>query len=104
KDPSPASSSASPRRSTKAPSSQETRSTEPETTSRTRGINTAGGYVSGTCRGRLATVSASPAVGWRIDGIDAGPDEEAKVKFRKSGDGEGEVEVRVRCSGGVPTF
>lgn len=68
-----------------------------------RSVTTRGGYVAGSCRGGLVTVSASPAVGWRIDAIDSRPTEEATVKFRQS-NGDGEVEVHARCSSGEARF
>ena len=69
-----------------------------------RSLSTRAGLVSGSCRGGLVTVSASPAVGWYLDEVSQGREEEATVKFRRTGDREGEVEVHARCSSGVPRF
>jgi hypothetical protein len=68
-----------------------------------RSVTTRGGYVAGSCRSGLVTVSASPAVGWRIDEVDGGPTEEAEVKFQRS-NGDGEVQVKARCAGGDTRF
>jgi hypothetical protein len=75
----------------------------PGTEPAVRSVTTRGGYVAGSCRGGLVTVSASPAVGWRISEIDNRPTEEATVKFRQSS-GDGEVEVHARCTGGEARF
>jgi hypothetical protein len=60
--------------------------------------------VTATCRGGLVSVGASPAVGWRLDAVSTGREEEGEAKFRRTGDGEGEVEVHVRCVSGTPRF
>jgi hypothetical protein len=78
-------------------------SSEPVAEPAVRSVTTRGGYVAGSCRHGLVTVSASPAVGWRIDQIDRSPTEEATVKFRQSS-GDGEVEVHATCSGGEARF
>jgi hypothetical protein len=78
-------------------------SSEPVAEPAVRSVTTRGGYVAGSCRRGLVTVSASPAVGWRIDQIDRSPTEEATVKFRQSS-GDGEVEVHATCSGGEARF
>jgi hypothetical protein len=78
-------------------------SSDPVVEPAVRSVTTRGGYVAGSCRHGLVTVSASPAVGWRIDQIDRSPTEEATVKFRQSS-GDGEVEVHATCSGGEARF
>jgi hypothetical protein len=78
-------------------------STPPADQPLVRSVTTRGGYVAGSCRSGLVTVSASPAVGWRIDEVDGGPTEEAEVKFKRS-NGEGEVQVKARCAGGDTRF
>jgi hypothetical protein len=105
---SPSPSSSSPGHSSPSPSHStrpRTSTADPETIPEpaVRSVTTRGGYVGGSCRGGLVTVSASPAVGWRIDEIDRGPTDEAKVKFTQSR-GDGEVEVHARCSGGDVRF
>lgn len=72
--------------------------------SATRTITTRGGLVSATCRSGLAQVSAAPAVGWQIDELESGHDEEGKVRFERGDDGEARVEVKVACSEGTPRF
>jgi hypothetical protein len=79
------------------------RSSEPAAEPAVRSVTTRGGYIAASCRRGLVTVSASPAVGWRIDQIDSRPTEEATVKFRQSS-GDGEVEVHATCSGGQARF
>jgi len=66
-----------------------------------RGFNTRGGYVSASCRDGLVAVSASPAVGWRLDGVTSGRVVTADVEFRS---GDLGVEVSAVCSGGLPRF
>ena len=68
-----------------------------------RSISTRGGYVAGTCAGDQVTLSASPAVGWRIDEIRGGPSLEASVTFHQSG-ADGEIQVDASCNGGAPQF
>lgn len=70
-----------------------------------RTITTRAGLVSGTCRGGLVSLSASPTVGWSIDEISQGRREEGQVKFRGTTDREGgQVEVQARCRGDGPVF
>jgi hypothetical protein len=77
----------------------------------TRGIATAGGYVSGVCEGGLIRLSASPEPGWELvelsnsdteddpDGLRGGD-----VEFEQAGAGTGAVSVEAWCSDGIPTF
>lgn len=70
----------------------------------TRSVSTRGGVVIARCTGQLVSVSASPAVGWRLDDYTQGRVEEAKVRFAASG-GDGErVEVKATCEHGAPVF
>jgi hypothetical protein len=68
----------------------------------TRSLNTRAGLVSATCQGGLVRLSASPAVGWGIEDIDADPRPEGRVRFER--DEDGRVEVRASCAGDVATF
>jgi hypothetical protein len=71
----------------------------------TRGsVDTAGGYVSGTCQSGLISLSASPAVGWQLDDVSAGRRVEGEAKFEQSGDGDGKVQVTAWCASGKPRF
>lgn len=70
----------------------------------TRSVSTRGGVVIARCTGHLVSVSASPAVGWRLDDYTQGRVAEAKVRFAASG-GDGErVEVKATCEHGAPVF
>src|SRR3954452_12535915 len=70
-----------------------------------RGQNTRGGYVSATCVGRLAQVSASPATGWEVASRTKGSARAARVRFEPVSDGHGErVTVTVRCTSTGPVF
>ena len=60
--------------------------------------------MSGSCRGGLVSVSASPAVGWAIDDVDRGRVERARVRFQGTDDSNQRVEVQSWCAGGVPRF
>lgn len=65
-------------------------------------IRTAGGTVIASCAGGQVTLrSWSPAQGYSVDGVEPGPDTEAKVEFEPDDDAE-EVEVKVGCAGGRP--
>ena len=66
-------------------------------------VTTRGGFVSGSCRAGLVTVSASPAIGWQIDDVDGGQVVDARVRFEATG-GDGRVEVHSWCSGGAAKF
>ena len=96
-----------------SPSSSATSSGSPSTSAGSGGppaepvvrtLTTRAGLVSGSCSRDLVTVSASPLVGWSIDDVDGGPDDDARVRFERADDGDGRVEVRARCDGGVPRF
>ncbi len=69
-----------------------------------RSLTTRGGVVSAACRAGLVSVGASPAVGWRLDKLSEGRDEDGEASFRTTGEGDGEVEVHVRCVSGTPRF
>ena len=69
----------------------------------TRALSTRGGLVSGTCRGGLVSLNAAPAVGWAVDDLDDGPDEEARARFERVDDDD-RVEVRASCAAGAPRF
>ena len=66
-------------------------------------VTTRGGFVAGSCRDGLVTVSASPAIGWQIDDVDGGQVVDARVRFEATG-GDGRVEVHSWCSAGTATF
>jgi len=66
-------------------------------------VTTRGGFVAGSCRAGLVTVSASPAIGWQIDDVDGGQVVDARVRFEATG-GDGRVEVHSWCSGGAAKF
>ena len=75
--------------------------TDPEPT--VHSVTTRGGFVAGSCRAGLVTVSASPAIGWQIDDVDGGQVVDARVRFEATG-GDGRVEVHSWCSGGTAKF
>jgi hypothetical protein len=75
--------------------------TDPEPT--VHSVTTRGGFVAGSCRAGLVTVSASPAIGWQIDDVDGGQVVDARVRFEAIG-GDGRVEVHSWCSGGTAKF
>lgn len=65
-------------------------------------VRTAGGTVIASCEGDRVTLrSWSPAQGYSVDGVEAGPGPEASVEFEPGGEG-GEVEVTIRCRDGRP--
>jgi hypothetical protein len=66
-------------------------------------VTTRGGFVAGSCRAGLVTVSASPAIGWQIDDVDGGQVADARVRFEATS-GDGRVEVHSWCSGGAAKF
>ena len=92
------------------PTSSTSSSTAPSTTATTPSTppppkeettQTAGGTVISICEGTLVRVlSASPALGYRVDADDDDVDDHPSVKFKA---GEQEVEVRLRCVGGTPS-
>ncbi|KAA9377556.1 hypothetical protein F5972_18150 [Microbispora cellulosiformans] len=64
-------------------------------------ISTGAGSVIARCDGRLARLQSwTPAQGFRVDDVDPGPDDRARVRFESD---EGKLEIEVRCAGGVPT-
>jgi hypothetical protein len=75
--------------------------TDPEPT--VHSVTTRGGFVAGSCRAGLVTVSASPAIGWQIDDVDRGQVVDARVRFEATS-GDGRVEVHSWCSGGTARF
>jgi hypothetical protein len=75
--------------------------TDPEPT--VHSVTTRGGFVAGSCRAGLVTVSASPAIGWQIDDVDGGQVGDARVRFEATS-GDGRVEVHSWCSGGTAKF
>jgi len=83
-----------------------TETPRPETTSaapaKSKVITTRGGSVVARCVGREVTLrSWSPAQGYEIDDVDAGPDDDAKVKFERDDD---EVEIEIRCAASGPVY
>jgi len=79
-------------------------STAEQRRSVTRSITTRAGLASATCTGSSARLSASPAVGWQIEDIDAGPADRVRVRFEPRGDGDDRVEVDATCVRGTPQF
>nr|WP_191910186.1 hypothetical protein [Microbispora cellulosiformans] len=76
-----------------------TRGVEPATARKL--ISTGAGSVIARCDGRLARLQSwTPAQGFRVDDVDPGPDDRARVRFESD---EGKLEIEVRCAGGVPT-
>jgi hypothetical protein len=75
--------------------------TEPEPT--VHSVTTRGGFVAGSCRDGLVTVSASPAIGWQLEDVDGGQVVDARVRFEAIS-GDGRVEVHSWCSGGTARF
>ena len=75
--------------------------TSPEPT--VHSVTTRGGFVAGSCRAGLVTVSASPAIGWQIEDVDHGQVADARVRFEATG-GDGRVEVHGWCSGDTAKF
>jgi hypothetical protein len=75
--------------------------TEPEPT--VHSVTTRGGFVAGSCRDGLVTVSASPAIGWQLEDVDGGQVVDARVRFEATS-GDGRVEVHSWCSGGTARF
>ncbi|MDQ1669973.1 MAG: hypothetical protein QOE40_2034 [Actinomycetota bacterium] len=67
-------------------------------------VSTRGGYVSGTCRSGLIALSASPAVGWRLDGVSGGYSVAGEAEFEQSADSESKVKVDAWCAAGKPAF
>jgi hypothetical protein len=87
--PAPASTTATPTTSTPPPPPAE------------KATETAGGTVIARCEGGLVrVVSASPALGYRVDPDDDDVDDHPSVKFQS---GEREIEVRLRCVNGTPS-
>jgi hypothetical protein len=78
-----------------------TSDTDPEPT--VHSVTTRGGFVAGSCRAGLVTVSASPAIGWQIEDVDGGQVTDARVRFETT-DGDGRVEVHSWCAGGTARF
>ncbi|MGW7479960.1 hypothetical protein ACWGH8_15360 [Nonomuraea muscovyensis] len=74
----------------------------PSVTRVDRLVQTAGGTVIASCEADRVTLrSWSPAQGYSVDGVEAGPGLEASVEFEPGGEGE-EVEVTITCRGGRP--
>lgn len=70
------------------------------TISAPRTVRTEAGSVTARCVGASGRLTSwSPAPGWRVHGVDPGPDDSPKVDFEGEG---GEVRVEFRCSGGRP--
>ena len=88
------SSSTSPR-----PSPTPTATSRPAAVVRT--LASRGGSVVAACRsGQVTLRSWSPAVGYRVDEVDAGPGREVEVRFVSNST---EVKMQVRCVSGVPS-
>ena len=66
-----------------------------------RTLASRGGSVVAACSSRTVTLRTwSPAVGYRVDEVDRGPDTEAEIKFVGS---SSEVQMKIRCVSGVPS-
>ena len=66
-----------------------------------RTLASRGGSVVAACRsGQVTLRSWSPAVGYRVDEVDAGPGREVEVRFVSN---SAEVKMQVRCVSGVPS-
>lgn len=63
-------------------------------------VSRGGSVVAACASGRITLRSWSPAVGFRVDEVERGPDEEAEIKFVSSST---EVQMKVRCVSGVPS-
>lgn len=79
------------------------RSATPAPATVARTLATRAGVVSARCRGEVARLGASPAIGWEIVSLDPAG-RETRVRFEEVGDGEDRVEVRTTCVGGRPRF
>lgn len=73
---------------------------QPEAKAVVRTLSSTGGTVVAACTGDLVTVrSVSPAVGFRVDELEQGPDAEVEVRFVSSAS---EVKITIECVDGVP--
>jgi hypothetical protein len=86
------------------PSASAPRGTTSSSRTTSRSINTRGGYVQARCSNGLAAVSASPAVGWRLDEKSPGWLRQAEVRFQLASDDDQRVKVDVTCSTRGPVF
>jgi hypothetical protein len=81
---------------TSAPASRPPASRPPALTS----FPSSGGVAIAGCRGDQAFLDRwSPNPGYQVRDVDAGPDDEAKVRFESD---DRHVDLRITCSGGVP--
>ena len=77
-----------------------TTSKAPSPTAVVRTLASKGGSVVAACRsGQVTLRSWSPAVGFRVDEVDAGPSGEAEIRFVSR---TAEVKMQLRCVSGVP--
>jgi hypothetical protein len=86
------------------PSAGTPRRTASPSRTTSRSINTRGGYVQARCSNGLAAVSASPAVGWRLDEKSPGWLRQAEVRFQLASDDDQRVKVDVTCATRGPVF
>jgi hypothetical protein len=73
----------------------------------TRGLSTAGGYVGGTCSGGEIEVSGSPNPGWTVADLREPGEDEAEpgeVFFVRTGASRETIAVEAWCLGQVPVF
>jgi hypothetical protein len=86
---------------TSSPTSSSQLSSAPATDIVVRTLASRGGSVVAACSSGIVRLrSWSPAVGYRVDEVDPGPDDEAEITFVSS---SSEVQMKVRCVSGVPS-
>ena len=80
--------------------SAKTTTTPPRPKAVVRTLASRGGSVVAACSaGQVTLRSWSPAVGYRVDEVDPGPDEEVELRFVSN---DSEATMQVRCLSGVP--
>jgi len=78
------------------------RSTPSSASTITRAVSTAGGSATAQCTGdRIALSAWSPAPGYSVDEVSAGPGDSVEVRFESS---SRRVDVKAECRSGVPSF
>jgi hypothetical protein len=98
KDPKPSSSAT--QKTSPSPGSTTATSKPPAPTAVVRTLASKGGSVVAACRsGQVTLRSWSPAVGFRVDEVDAGPGGEAEIRFVSR---TAEVKMQLRCVSGAP--
>ncbi len=83
------------------PSPSTSTTSAPRPTAVVRTLASKGGSVVAAClSGQVTLRSWSPAVGYRVDEVDAGPGREVEIRFVSTA---AEVKMQVQCVSGVPT-